>query len=385
MAATTISRATWTDDSGTPAVPVGDGTVINNARLQADIYDKIDALFTASFTFGNLVNSEGFGTHLFSAGGTGANLIRVRNTSAGTGNYAGLSVLNNSSVGVELRVLSSTHGGSGFGSGNSGELISDGDGGLAIASSHASGAIRFYVNSTNERMRITNTGQVFIGDTSDAGLTTKGLCINNSSGGGSYILTLKDSSLVAHGGLSSAETDTFGSFGVQSSLGGLSIAGYMEAGASPALELIGHGASGSGDTTKSTTAQGYVAIRAVENNGAITADENILVLRTSGTTRHIFDSDGDYHYDGAAPANYDRWDDIGLLRALDLVCAGPDLIESAWDQFVTYNRTDLERAGILSTGGFVNLTKHTRLLNGGMWQLFTKVKALEQRLQLLEG
>src|SRR4030095_15810372 len=38
---TTINRATWVDDdeSGTT------GTIINNARLQADIYDKIDQGF----------------------------------------------------------------------------------------------------------------------------------------------------------------------------------------------------------------------------------------------------------------------------------------------------------------------------------------------------
>lgn len=36
----TITRATWTDDDGSGTV----GTLINNARLQADLYDKIDAL-----------------------------------------------------------------------------------------------------------------------------------------------------------------------------------------------------------------------------------------------------------------------------------------------------------------------------------------------------
>jgi hypothetical protein len=35
---TTINRATWTDDDGSGAT----GTIINNARLQGDVYDKID-------------------------------------------------------------------------------------------------------------------------------------------------------------------------------------------------------------------------------------------------------------------------------------------------------------------------------------------------------
>ncbi len=47
MAATTISRATWTDDDGTGTT----GTIISNARLQADVYDKIDALFTANMVW----------------------------------------------------------------------------------------------------------------------------------------------------------------------------------------------------------------------------------------------------------------------------------------------------------------------------------------------
>ena len=33
----------------------------------------------------------------------------------------------------------------------------------------------------------------------------------------------------------------------------------------------------------------------------------------------------------------------------------------------------------------MNLTKHTRLINGGMWQLFTRVKELETRLLALEA
>jgi hypothetical protein len=44
MSSTTISRATWTDDDGTGTT----GTILNNARLQADVYDKIDALFAGS-------------------------------------------------------------------------------------------------------------------------------------------------------------------------------------------------------------------------------------------------------------------------------------------------------------------------------------------------
>lgn len=54
MAATTISRSTWTDDDGSGTT----GTIINNARLQADVYDKVDALLSGAATLeagGNVI------------------------------------------------------------------------------------------------------------------------------------------------------------------------------------------------------------------------------------------------------------------------------------------------------------------------------------------
>ena len=94
--ASTITRTTWTDDSGTPASPVGDGTTINNARLQ-EIYAAIDELFAGAspydpFVFGGTIQAEGLGTHLFSATGAGANRLRVRAASAGTGNVGAVDV-----------------------------------------------------------------------------------------------------------------------------------------------------------------------------------------------------------------------------------------------------------------------------------------------------
>src|SRR5262245_15304999 len=103
MAATTITRATWTNDTGSAAAPNADGTILNNTRLQNDIYAKIDEMFAgagsyATFTFGGKIAVEGFGNHLFSAGGSGTNSITVRNTTAGTGNSAFLSVGNDASA-----------------------------------------------------------------------------------------------------------------------------------------------------------------------------------------------------------------------------------------------------------------------------------------------
>ena len=52
--ASTITRTTWTNDSGTAVAPVGDGTVLNNAALQA-IYDKIDQLLAGAAPYNPLI------------------------------------------------------------------------------------------------------------------------------------------------------------------------------------------------------------------------------------------------------------------------------------------------------------------------------------------
>lgn len=56
MAASTITRVTWTDGAA--------GTVVNNAKKNSDIYDPIDQMFAGSgsyavFTFGGGVGSDG--------------------------------------------------------------------------------------------------------------------------------------------------------------------------------------------------------------------------------------------------------------------------------------------------------------------------------------
>ena len=60
----TITRDTWTNDSGTAANPVGDGTAVGNAQLQNHIYARVDEMFAggASYDpliFGGAVQSDG--------------------------------------------------------------------------------------------------------------------------------------------------------------------------------------------------------------------------------------------------------------------------------------------------------------------------------------
>ena len=64
MAASTITRDTWTNDTGTASVPNLDGTVINNAALQNNIYARVDEMFSGAgsyttLTLGGKLSVEG--------------------------------------------------------------------------------------------------------------------------------------------------------------------------------------------------------------------------------------------------------------------------------------------------------------------------------------
>lgn len=135
MAATTISRATWTDGIS--------GTVIANARLQADIYDKIDALIAANINFGGTISSEAFGTHNYSAGGSGSNLILIRNSTAGTGNKGVLQAQADGAGVMALEMFSTTHTASGAITAAGGRLVLTGAGTLGVETV-ANGGVRFF-------------------------------------------------------------------------------------------------------------------------------------------------------------------------------------------------------------------------------------------------
>lgn len=148
MAATTISTAglVLTNDTGTTASPNGDGTILN-AALWALLLTRINGCFSGAFTVGGLLAAEGFGTHAFSAGGTGSNQINVRNTTAGAGNLAQINLGNDATIFLAtLAAFSSTYttAGPAFQAGTLLQVY--GAGGLSIASNHASGTVRVYTN-----------------------------------------------------------------------------------------------------------------------------------------------------------------------------------------------------------------------------------------------
>lgn len=158
MAASTITRTTWTNDTGTPASPVGDGTLINNARLQ-DIYAAIDQLFGgagsyATLTLAGKLAVEGFGTSSFTSSGAGEQILRVRNTSSGSSSMAKVAVGNDADAdAVTLRAYSTTF----TGAVSQGQLVSSIAGGLIIAAGHASGALAFNTAGTI-RLTVSSAG-----------------------------------------------------------------------------------------------------------------------------------------------------------------------------------------------------------------------------------
>ena len=88
---------------------------------------------------------SGFGTHSFSAGGTGANQLNIRNTTAGTGNYAALNLGNDSSATrLAAYATSSTYTPVSFDPQDGGVIVTNGAGGLSIAASSGSGDVRIY-------------------------------------------------------------------------------------------------------------------------------------------------------------------------------------------------------------------------------------------------
>ena len=66
-----------------------------------------------------------------------------------------------------------------------------------------------------------------------------------------------------------------------------------------------------------------------------------------------------------------------------------DIVRSEHDDFLKYNENDLVRLGILGApvneGGMWNLTQNTRLLNGAIWQLHTRLQDIILELAETKG
>ena len=88
----------------------------------------------------------------------------------------------------------------------------------------------------------------------------------------------------------------------------------------------------------------------------------------------------------APPATtvYDSYDDAQLVRAFDIHKAPKAIIQSRFDDYISYNQKTLIEAGVLAEDddegnkGFVNVTGMQRLHNGAIWQQYTEMQKMKE-------
>jgi len=149
--ATTITRPTRTDDTGTPATPNNDGDIVDASTLTT-LEDNIDGMWSgATQVFGGTVEADGFGVHDFNTGGTGANALLVGNPTSGTGNSAELRLGTNTNADVaRVRALSSAYTTAAPYTADGLAMVADQAGGIDIAATEASADIRLAANGSTK-------------------------------------------------------------------------------------------------------------------------------------------------------------------------------------------------------------------------------------------
>lgn len=130
------------------------------ANTTTNLHNNAGVLkWDGGMTIGGSLTVSGFGTNTFSAGGVGPQLITSRNTSAGTGNYGGVTVGNDTSANLlALYSFSSTFtsGAGQFASGS--QIQANGTAGLSITAADAGGTIRLYAGGTTLQATLQTAG-----------------------------------------------------------------------------------------------------------------------------------------------------------------------------------------------------------------------------------
>ena len=247
------------------------------------------------------------------------------------------------------------------------------------------GAVIFNTNGSNERLRITSGGRFSTNnesspDCNDGGITLHGGTANANTS----MITLKQTN-TAHGITALTQTDTQAMIGGLGDTGGLYIQAFSET--SSGIFLVAHVTDG--NTSKNSGGQSAVRAQARNKSGTnvtTLANHNLFgVYDSSANAKVLIDHEGDIFHDGSVTA-YDSYDDAQLVRAFDQTMASKSIIHSKFDDFVKYNKKDLEEAGLLGTctpeeeaeghRGLVSLTGMQRLHNGAIWQQYEKHEKL---------
>ena len=241
----------------------------------------------------------------------GAQEIALRNSSTGTGAFARLSLGNDGEAGAGRIVFFGT----GFPPSNpnladSLTIQSTRVNGISIASTNASGDIRFFAGGTTEVGRIDSTAW-FINDTANAN-NTFGLTVNQVAAT-NHAITLKGSGSVLTGitSIVAAETDDFASFlQTNGGAGGLGIRSLGENAANAVnTSIVSYG--GQASTTHSTAGRALIELYVSQHDGAnaaadVTNDGNVFGVRyrtgAADVTGLILDEDGDLWLNGGLTA-----------------------------------------------------------------------------------
>jgi len=235
-----------------------------------------------------------------------------------------------------------------------------------------------------------NNGNMYINETSNS-LMTQGFTINQGAND-DEILDFKSSD-VAHGITNSAETDTFGLFKKWSGAnGGLRMEGLADGTSASAIAILS--TSTGEDTTKTTSGVGGLYLDGRKANGvntqALGADANIVVIRTNGTTRFIFDVEGSAHADVEWVA-YAKENDFQLIKDIEAT-----LVPEMFGEAVQYKESDLERLGLFGKGsirkepngkmrGMMNSTRMLMLHHGTLNKVVDAFNLYETRINQLES
>ena len=244
------------------------------------------------------------------------------------------------------------------------------------------------VQATTSALAITKN--LFINDTATGDMTL-GLCINQGAADDGMLVF--KSSDVAHSFTDLVEADTAGIITkANAAEGGILIDGFLEAGARDAVHI--RGSASYGDTAKSSGGFGPIVLNAAflssNTRGAMATNTNLVAIRNNGTTRFIFDADGESYQDvGETWTAFDDYDDVELLDALSAgLSREVDPVRAQFGQLLLDHREFLEEHKFVTFNDdghhFINWSRTHMLVIGAVRQQAERLAELGAKLEVAE-
>jgi hypothetical protein len=141
-------------------------------------------VYAGPITANGILTVSGFGTHAFSAGGAGGNVLSVQNTTAGTTNAGKIFVGNDLTASLlSLEAYSSSFTSGTYNIANGAAVFSTGVGGLTVMASNGSGVLRFIAGGTAVRWGINAAGDHTFGPSAHIADSSGTPSINSCSTG----------------------------------------------------------------------------------------------------------------------------------------------------------------------------------------------------------